>query len=103
MTVLHCELLAYQEDPGDYTIYVFKNLDYTGVLDRYIMCTKCPNWNSSPIEIGQRGYLKYKEIIAGKDSWYDSTSNDFIPYKYDGIQFFEFVKDKPKEDECIMV
>lgn len=104
MKVLHCKLLTYQVDPGDYVTYVFLNLDSKTVYDRYIMCTKHPNWQSNPIGIGQIGYLKFKEIEAGKDTWYNQDSNEFIAYKYDGIQFFEFILDKKEESsECIMI
>jgi hypothetical protein len=69
------------------------------------MCTKHPNWQSKPIRIGQEGYLKIKEIEAGKDTWYDCDSGESIPYKYDGVQFFEFIEEKKKElqQECIMI
>nr|DAE51863.1 MAG TPA: hypothetical protein [Bacteriophage sp.] len=103
--ILHCKLLTYQIDPGDYVIYVFRNLDSLSTCDKYIMCTKHPNWQSKPVKIGQKGYLKIKEIEAGKDTWYDCDSKESIPYKYDGVQFFEFIEEKQEElqQECIMI
>lgn len=68
------------------------------------MCTKCPNWQSPTFKVGQEGYLKIKEIEAGKDTWYDQNSGELVPYKYSGIQFFDFVLDKKEEQvDCIMV
>lgn len=101
--VLHAKLLTFKVDPGDYIVYVFKNLDGTNEFDNYIMCTKHPNWQSNPIQIGQEGFLKVKEIIAGKDCWYDNNSGNSIPYKYDGIQFFDFILDKQKTEDFIMI
>lgn len=101
--VLYCKLLTYQIDPGDYVIYVFRNLDTLQICEKYVMCTKHPNWQTKPIEIGQKGYLKVKEIEAGKDTWYDSDSKQYIPYKYSGIQFYDFILEKePESKECIM-
>lgn len=103
MIVYHCELLTYQRDCGDYIVYVFKNLDANGFLDKYIMCTKHPNWQSNPISIGDKGYLKVKEIVAGRDNWYNVDSKEMIPYKFDGVQFFDFVKEKHKDSEVIVL
>lgn len=104
MKVFHCKLLTYRSELGGYVLYVFRNLDAVGVLDRYIMCTKHPNWQTPPIGIGQEGYVKIKEIEAGKDTWYNQDSGEVIPYKYSGVQFFEFVLDKHEEpEECVMI
>lgn len=60
------------------------------------MCVKFPNWNTKTIAIGDEGYLEYKEIRAGIDKWYDG--DNMIPYRYDTIQFLNFVE-KPEEKE----
>lgn len=101
--VFHCKLLTYQIDPGDYVIYVFRNLDSSNSLEKYIMCTKHPNWQSKPISIGEEGYLKIKEIEAGKDKWYDTNSGQSIAYKYDGVQFFDFILDKEELSKDIVM
>lgn len=98
--IYYCELLTFKQDFGDYVTYVFKNLDSTTGVDKYLMCTKFPNWNIEPINIGDRGFVHLKEIIAGEDSWYDFKTQNLIKYKYDNIQFINFVKDKPK---CCMI
>ena len=72
--------------------------------DKYIMCTKHPNWQTKPIKIGDKGFLKVKEINAGVDTWYNDALDKKVAYKYDGIQFFDFILEKQKEtDEIILV
>jgi hypothetical protein len=84
MVTAHGQLVAYKEELG-YVTYVFKDLD----TEEYVMCTKFPKWNSEPIGIGDCGYIEYKEIIAGKDTWYNGSEQ--IPYIYEGCQFIKFV------------
>lgn len=99
MKVIKARLSASREDPGDYTKYVFQNLD-TG---EYVLCTKFPNWDTPLINLGSVGYLKYKEIIAGKETWYDHVNNVFVPYKFDADQFIDFVLEPKKQDVWKMV
>lgn len=73
---------------------------YTGKL---VLCTKFPNWDCPPIKIGTKGYLKYKEIIAGRETWYDPISNIFIPYKFDADQFIDFVPEPECADTIITI
>lgn len=87
MTV-YCELVAACEGLGGYVTYVFQNLDAS---NDYIMCTKFPNWETPPIKIRTIGFLKYKEIIAGRDQWFSPEDGNFYVYKYNGIQFLNFV------------
>lgn len=93
MTIL-CELLAKKEEPGGYIVYVFKNLDD----HTYLMCTRLPNWDCSNIELGDIGYLDYKQVIAGIDEWYNQSSKNFIKYNYTGIYFNNFIL---KEDKIV--
>jgi len=72
---------------GIYTVYIFKNLD----TDRYLACTKCPNWNTSEIDIGQQGFLTYKFVEAGKDSWINKETGEYISYQYSANYFLEFI------------
>jgi len=66
------------------------------------MCTKFPNWQTSPIEIGQTGFVKFRDIRAG-DNWYDIENGTEVPYKYDMVQFIDFILDKPDSSNyCIM-
>lgn len=102
MQVIHGKLLTYNEDPGGYVIYVFLNLDYTKECNKYLMCTKYPNWETAPIKIGDVGYLNVKEVEAGKDKWYNQETGSFIPYKYNGIQFLDFILEKKKMTNSVI-
>lgn len=84
---IFCEMLAYREEPDGYTHYVFKNLtDLT-----YCMVTKLPNWNFPFIEIGDVGYMKYMEAVAGQDTWWDSVNERSVPYKTDGAYMLNWI------------
>lgn len=90
--VLRAKLLA--ERKGDYTVYVFLNLDHRSYdeTNLYIMCTKCPNWeNNDDLKIGQEGFLKYKPVNAGIDTWYDHKTMQNSRYKYSANYFMEFI------------
>lgn len=98
--IIHAELLTYKEEAGGYIIYVFRDLD---VFNKYIMCTRFPRWETPPINIGDKGYLNYMEIIAGRDQWYNKEERCFIHYNYNGIQFINFVPEKPDiKDEIVL-
>ena len=93
MTIL-AKLLAKYEDTGGYIVYVFECLDKEIIKESpYLMCTRFPNWDHRVIDIGEVGYLNFKERIAGVDKWFDGKA--FIPYRYDDIQFIRFIE-KPK-------
>lgn len=84
-----------------YTTYVFKNLDSVSAFDKYIMTTRWPNWQHRNIDIGEIGYLTYKEVIAGQDTWWDGSQ--FIPYNYTNIVFIKFVKEKDNSNKDIIL
>ena len=89
---INAKLLA--ERKGDYTVYVFVDLDNKDYYqkNKYIMCTKCPNWqNNEDLKIGQEGFLKYKPVRAGADVWYDANSMQEFRYKYSANYFIEFI------------
>ncbi len=99
--LFHGELITLKEDCG-YITYVFRNLEECDILHKYLMCVRFPNWECEFLQIGDKGFVKYKEVYAGKDSWYDTTSDSFIPYKYTDIHFINFVYDKPKQKDIIL-
>lgn len=74
-----------------YTVYVFENLDATVSYKKYLMCTKCPNWQTDEISIGQEGFLKYKFVCAGLDTWWDQETDRYYKYKYTANYFINFV------------
>lgn len=101
MTAL-VQLLAQQVDTLGYTTYVFKVLDSEDVAllgTRYIMCVRWPNWECRQLKNGESGYLDFKEVRAGIDTWYDGSRQ--IPYKYTNIIFERFIEiqaDEVKEN-----
>lgn len=104
MFIVYSKLVAGITDIQGYTTYVFEILDHDDVrrLDtKYVMCVKFPNWESSPIKLEEAGYLSFREIEAGKDTWFNGTS--FVKYNYDMVQFLNFVRKPDKvEDTCIL-
>lgn len=78
--------LVAKRKSGEYITYVFK-ISY----DRYVMCTRLPNWNVPDVEIGQEGYLSYKFIQAGIDQWYDQFNKKMENYAYTANYFTDFV------------
>lgn len=94
----HGELVTFKEDNG-YITYVFKNLDDCDIFHKYLMCVRFPRWECQSINIGDKGYIQYKEVIAGIDKWFDSELNQFIPYKYTDIHFLDFISEKKQQDE----
>ena len=92
MVTVHAKLLAKEHDLGGYTTYVFENLDNAPFGHKYLMVTRWPNWQHSNIDIGEIGYVTYKEVIAGQDTWWDGTK--FVPYNYTNIVFIKFVRKK---------
>ena len=94
--VLKAKLLAQRKDLFDYTTYAFLNLD----SPEYILCTRFPRWETPEIADGEVGILQFKEVIAGKDTWFDGTTN--IPYNYTGWHFINFVPLKEEKDDLIV-
>lgn len=58
------------------------------------MCTKPPNWDTPEVSIGDVGFLRYQDVIAG-DTYYDLNLDKEVKYKYSNRYFINFVK---KED-----
>ena len=90
-TVL-AQLKAIQNDTLGYIQYIFENLEEKSIWSKYIWCVRFPNWQCRDIQIDDIGYLTYELHNAGVDKWYDGDK--FIPYKYSGYQFLNFI-DKP--------
>ena len=84
---IYCKLIAKETDLEQYTTYVFEVLD--GMDSKYCMCVRYPNWEEKIVNIGDIGYLHFKEVIAGKDKYWNGS--DFIPYNYSNWQFMKFI------------
>lgn len=102
MKVVYSKLMAIRNDIGGYIVYVFELLESESLFDKYVMCTRFPNWDSPMLSLGDVGFLKYKEVFAGEDKWFDSNTGQMIPYKYTGIHFIDFVYEKQKTDDLIL-
>lgn len=92
-TVHKARLESFYKDWSGYVNYVFRIYPISGP-PRLLSCSKYPNWNTPPIKIGSWGYVEYKEVKAGEDTWWDGKSN--IAYRYDNVYFIKFVPLKPK-------
>ena len=90
------KLLAKHTDLYHYTTYAFQNVDNR----EYILCTRFPNWEHESITIGTIGILEFREVLAGKDSWYDGC--EFIPYNYTGWHFIKFVPIREEQEDLII-
>lgn len=81
------KLVAECTDIEGYTTYVFQKVDQQ--QSEYLMCVRFPNWNCSPISIGEIGFVKYAPVRAGIDQWWDGQSMN--KFKYDDIIFYKFI------------
>lgn len=102
MHVVRAKLLTYRNEFGGYVIYVFRNLEDDTVIGKYIWTIRFPNWNCPVLKVGDIGYLQYKEVEAGKTTWWDNNTQTNVFYKYDNIIFENFIPDK-KEDLTVML
>lgn len=92
MITVFGELVASKKDIEGYITYVFKLLDDYSIQQinsSYLMAVRYFNWVADPIDIGDKGYIKVKEVKAGIDQWWDG--NKMIYYKYDDVIFYTFV------------
>jgi hypothetical protein len=93
---IKCKLVASFDDFG-YIHYVFESEDSEQNKkllknSKYITVTRFPNWENAEFNLGDIGYLLYKEIIPGKDTWFDGEVHNF--YKsFEGCQFLKFIKE----------
>ena len=89
------------QDIGDYTTYVFENLDFKDYEYQYIMCVQFPNWNQDPIEIGDVGYVNVRYVKEGISQWYDGEKMNV--YKYTNVIFLKFIKEQEPVDKTFLV
>lgn len=87
-----CECVAMAKNVDGYDNFVFKDLND----NTYRMVTKLPNWEMAFIKIGDKGYMKYIEVLAGRDSWYDWKNGVYVPYKYDGQYILDWIPSRVK-------
>jgi len=97
MHIVRAELITFRKEPGGYIMYVFRNLDSNDWENRYIMTVRFPNWNTPLLKVGDLGFLKYKEVEAGKTTWWDNNSQTNVAYKYDNVIFEDFIHERKKD------
>lgn len=102
MITIHARLRDYREDIGGYINYVFENLDSDNWTNRYMMVTRCPNWEHRELKVGETGYLTYNNVVAGKDEWFNRDTKQMILYKCTDSQFIKFIEDKKPDEKYIM-
>ena len=98
---LHVQLKAKYFDIGDYTTYVFENLDSKSYDNQYVMCVQFPNWNQNPIEIGDVGYVNVRYVQGGISQWYDGEKMNV--YKYTNVVFLKFIKEQEHVNKEFLV
>lgn len=80
-------------DFDHYVTLVFQWLDTDS--EEYGMMVKYPNWQGESPCIGDTGFVKFNEVRAGIDQWFDGASWHY--YKYDDVVFQKFVEKKPEQ------
>ena len=99
--IIKGQLLTFKEDMG-YITYVFKNLNDTTPFDRYVMCTRFPNWDCEHLKVGDIGFVLYKFVEAGKSQWYNIETKEFEAYKYTNCIFLNFIREKTQNEDIIL-
>lgn len=98
---LHAKLRVQCSEELGYRTLIFEDLEFKDSDFKYLTCVLFPNWNQSPIKVGDEGFLQVKYISAGKDTWFDGK--EFVPYKYTNVQFLKFVKTQTEGDEELIL
>jgi len=79
--------LVAKKDEGAYTQYVFQDM----IKLDFIMCTRCPNWQTNQVNLLEDGYLEYHEVRGGVDTYYDASVQYTKTYQDDATYFLNFV------------
>ena len=87
--IIYVKLIAIRQ--GNYTLYVFKDLSN----DSFIMCTRLPNWQTPEIEVGEEGFLKYQNVVAGEEYFEPATGIKKV-YNYTNTYFINFIQKPDK-------
>ena len=90
-TTIRGELVATQEE-YPYIVYVFKDLDNF----EYLTCVRFPNWDCPKVSMGQCGYINYRTVLAGVDTWYDKIKGMQVKYLNNYNHFINFIPEKIK-------
>lgn len=91
-----------KEEFGGYITYVFQNLDPTTWRNEYIMLVRFPHWEAPFPQIGEVGFLSFKEVVAGQDKWWDKYTQTNIAYNYDNVIFLNFIRENKQEPAVLL-
>jgi len=83
---IKARLVGQGADEG-YTTYVFENLN-TG---DFVMCSRCPNWRGDEPRVMQDGYVEFKDVKGGVDTYFEASSGQHKFYQYTATYFLNFV------------
>ncbi len=93
-TTFYGEVVAVR--PGQYTMYVFKNLDEKdSSLFRYFTVTQLPNWDIPALSIGDTGFAECEYVNAG-DTYYQVSTGNVETYNYTVCYMLNFIKQQQK-------
>lgn len=67
------------------------------------MVTVFPNWESRIPEVEENGYLEYDEVEAGKDTYYDRTTDSIVKYNFSNLIFKRFVREQDNSNKNIII
>jgi hypothetical protein len=87
---IRARLVAKQQD-GQYVKYVFEDILFVDHKYRFITMTRCPNWHGQEPTCFQEGFVTFKPVQAGKDTYYCNQDQTFKQYNYTAIYYIEFV------------
>jgi hypothetical protein len=79
--------LVAKKDEGAYTQYVFQDM----ITLSYIMCTRCPNWQTNEVNLLEDGFLEYHEVRGGIDTYFDAVMQIRKTYQDTATYFLNFV------------
>ena len=79
--------LVGSKEEGAYTVYVFEDL----TTHDFIMCSKCPNWNGEDPVMLQEGFMQFKHVKGGKDTYFEASSGTHKCYQFTATYFQSFV------------
>lgn len=98
--VIHAELLIAQDDFNGFINYIFRNLESDNWFDKYIYCTRYPNWDWKYPEVGDKGYVVITPMHGGK-TYFNVKSQAEEKIQQDHNRFEKFLEE-PKTDKYIM-
>ena len=98
---LHVVLKTSYEDTLGYINYVFEDLEYQEHDYKYYTCVRFPNWNQAKFDIGDEGFVTFKYVREGVDTWFDGSH--FNVYNEDMLIFLKFILLKIIPSKTIIV